>query len=68
MPKIQDIFNAGTIKARFFDKSSQQDIMVIEEVTLTGRSGSIAARDIATETLQFVGIYYYDESGEQNAV
>ena len=66
--KLQNILTQGTIKARIFDKSSQQDILVVDEVKLSTRSGSIAARDIASETLDFVGILAYDEAGEQNAI
>lgn len=66
--KLQDMFTQGTIKARIYDKSTQQDILVIDEVKMTSRSGSVAARDIANETLDFVGILAYDEAGEQNAI
>ena len=66
--KLQNILTQGTIKARIFDKSTQQDILVIDEVKMSQRSGSVAARDVANESLEFVGILAYDEAGEQNAI
>jgi len=66
--KLQNIFTQGTIKARLYDKVGQQNILVIDEVKMASRSGSVAARDIANETLEFVGIIAYDEAGEQNAI
>lgn len=66
--KLQDMLTQGTIKARIFDKTTQQDILVIDEVKMTSRSGSVSARDIATENINFVGILAYDEAGVQNAI
>lgn len=66
--KLQDILTQGTIKARIFDKSTQQDLLVIDEVKLTSHSGGFAARDVSSETMEFVGILSYDEAGEQNAI
>lgn len=66
--KLQNIFTQGTIKARLYDKVGKQNILVIDEVKMTSRSGTIGARDIANETLEFVGITMYDEAGEQNAI
>lgn len=68
MSKLQNMLTQGTISARIFDKSTQQDILVIDEVKLTTRSGSVAARDVASETLDFVGIVASDEAGPQNAI
>lgn len=66
--KLQNLFTQGTIKARIYDKSTKQNILIVDEVKLTSRSGSVAARDIANETLDFVGILAYDEAGEQNTI
>ncbi len=66
--KLQDMLTQGTISARIYDKATQQDVVVIEEVKMTTRAFSIAARDIGNETLDFVGIVAYDEAGVQNAI
>lgn len=66
--KLQNMLTEGTIKARIFDKTTQQDILVIDEVKMTSRSGSVSARDVATESLNFVGILAYDEAGVQNTI
>jgi len=66
--KLQNMLTQGTISARLYDKSTKQDIMVLEEVKMTTRSGSVAARDIASETLDFVGLLAYDEAGVQNII
>jgi hypothetical protein len=66
--KVQNMLTQGTISARIYDKTTQQDALVIEEVKMTTRAFSIAARDIGSETLDFVGIVAYDEAGVQNAI
>jgi len=66
--KLQNMLTQGTISARVYDKSTQQNVLVIEEVKMTTRNFSIAARDVGNETLDFVGILAYDEAGEQNVI
>ena len=66
--KLQDMLTQGTISARLYDKSTKQDIFVAEEVKMATRAGSMAARDIANETLDFVGLLAYDEAGVQNII
>ena len=66
--KLQDMLTQGTISARVYDKSTQQDILIIDEVKMTTRTFSISARDIGSETLDFVGIVASDEAGQQNII
>jgi hypothetical protein len=66
--KLQDMLTQGTISARIYDKSSQQDVLVVDECKMTTRTFSISARDIGNETLDFVGIVASDEAGQQNII
>lgn len=68
LSKLQNMLTQGTIKARFFDKTSQQDVLVVDECVCTNLSFALAARDISTENLNFVGILAWDEAGVQNTI
>ena len=63
--KIQNMLTQGCIRAEIYDKSGEQMILKVDGVKMTSRSGTVSARDLATETLDFVGLIAYDEAGEQ---
>jgi len=66
--KVQGMLTQGCIRAEIYDKSGEQMILKVDGVKLTSRSGTISARDLATETLDFVGLIAYDEAGEQTMI
>ncbi len=58
-----NLLTQGTIRAEFYDRSNNElAFLVIDEVKMTSRVGSFTARDLATETLDFVGLLAWDES------
>ena len=65
MPKLSDILNQGTFTITIVPKTSSgvttEPILTVLECKCTQRSGSVGARDLATETYDFVGIRAGDE-------
>ena len=62
IPKLEDILTQPELVAELQDKIAGVTILRIVGVKNTGRSGSIDARGIATETWNFVGLKASDEA------
>lgn len=66
MPKLSDILFQPELTAEITDKITGQTILTVKRCKCIERSGSIGARDLATETWNFVGISAGDEGCNQD--
>lgn len=66
MPKLSDILNQPELTATIEDKITGVTILTVMRVKCIERSGNIGARDLATETYNFVGIRAGDEGCAQD--
>jgi len=62
MPKLQDILTQSELTAEIIRREDESLLLKVERVKAIERSGSFAARDLATEALNFVGIRATDEA------
>lgn len=66
MPKLSDILTQPELTATIEDKISGTTILTVHRVKMIERSGSVGARDLATENYNFVGIRAGDEGCAQD--
>jgi hypothetical protein len=64
--QINKILTADTIQIEIVDKISGATIAVVKEARFAGRSISTGAGDVASERLNFVGIYDAGYGGNEN--
>lgn len=64
MPRLKEILTQGVLTAEVIDRVSNATIMLMEGVKLQGRSQTVDARGVATETWSFVGRICSDEAGQ----
>ena len=64
MPKLSAFLTQPELVATIYDKVQDKTIMVITGLKCTSRAGTAGARDVANETLTFVGRRSYDEEGQ----
>jgi hypothetical protein len=68
MPKLQEILQQPELTAEILTNSDPSTTVIrIERVKPVERAGSIAARDLATESINFVGIRATDEGNPVSA-
>jgi len=60
-PKLDKLLQQPELVAIIKDKVSGVVLFQIDGVKMTGRSGSVDARGVFVETLQFVGRRFFDE-------
>ena len=64
MPRISDFLKQQELVATIKDKIQDTVILTVTGLKCTSRAGTVGARDVATETLTFVGRLAYDEAGQ----
>lgn len=60
-PKLADILTQPELTAVIYDKTSETTLLTVYRVKMIERSGAVGARDLATETYNFVGVTAGDE-------
>jgi len=63
-PRIQDFLKQPELTATLKDKLQDAVLVNINGIKLSSRSGSVDARGVWTETLNFVGRIIFDEAGQ----
>lgn len=66
MPELSRILSQGELTATITDKVSGSTLLTVHRVKPIERSGSVGARDLFTESLNFVGITAGDEGCNQD--
>lgn len=62
-PKLNDLLNQPELVVTISDRVSGEVLLTVSGVKLTSRSGTVNARGVWTETLNFVGREAHDEEG-----
>jgi hypothetical protein len=66
-PKLQDILNSDELTIEIVDRKTKENLITIHRARMTGRNGSLGARDTLTEGWTFVGVIAEDgDSGPQS--
>lgn len=65
-PKLSNILTQPELTAEITDKISGTTVLTVHRVKMIERSGAVGARDLATESYNFVGITAGDEGCEQD--
>jgi len=63
-PRIADFLKQPELTATLKDKEQDSVLLTINGVKLQSRSGTVDARGVFTETLNFVGRIVFDEAGQ----
>jgi hypothetical protein len=67
VPKLQELLNAGDITLSLYDRqNSSKPIMEVFNCKSEGFSTSVANRSLQEISVNFVGLTFQDEEGEQN--
>jgi hypothetical protein len=66
LPKLQDLLQYEDISISIYDRQTDKLIMTVVGAVPTGFDESMAARSLADLNLEYLGLRFFDEEGEQD--